>query len=84
MFLGLNSFTTMSLPGLLSPPKCYNCFRVDISLGSRPLMPHYLGELMAFQGQTNILSDPPLHVGHGDADYFVIVCRFGVDVVSLR
>ena len=34
-----------SLPGLLSPPKCYNCF----TLGSRPLMPHYLGELMAFQ-----------------------------------
>ena len=33
----------------------------------------------------NILSDPPLHVGHGDADYYVIVCRFGVDdVVSLR
>ena len=29
-------------------------------------------------------SYPPLHVGHGDADYFVIVCRFGVDVVSLR
>jgi hypothetical protein len=27
-------------------------------------------------------SYPPLHVGHGDADYFVIVCRFGVDVVS--
>ena len=38
-----------SLPGLLSPPKCYNCFGVDTSLGSRPLMPHYLGELMAFQ-----------------------------------
>jgi hypothetical protein len=28
-------------------------------------------------------SYPPLHVGHGDADYFVIVCRFGVDMVSL-
>ncbi len=28
-------------------------------------------------------SYPPLHVGHGDADYFVIVCQFGVDVVSL-
>ena len=29
-------------------------------------------------------SYPPLHVGHGDAEYFVIVCRVGVDVVSLR
>jgi hypothetical protein len=28
-------------------------------------------------------SYPPLHVGHGDADYFFIVCRFGVDVVTL-
>ncbi len=23
-------------------------------------------------------------MGHGDAEYFVIVCRFGVDVVSLK
>ena len=39
-----------SLPGLLSQPKCYKYFtRVDISLGSHPLIPHYLGELMAFQ-----------------------------------
>ena len=45
-------------------------------------MPHYLGELMA--GQTNILSDPPLHVGHGNAAYYVIVRHFRVDMVSLR
>ncbi len=34
-------------------------------------------------GQTNILSDPPLHVGHGDADYYVIGCCFRGDMVSL-
>jgi hypothetical protein len=40
------------------------------------------------QGSTeawHILSDPPLHVGHGDADYYVIGCCFSfrVDMVSL-
>ena len=32
----------------------------------------------------NIPSDPPLRVGHSDADYYVIVCCFRVDMVSLR
>ncbi len=28
-------------------------------------------------GQTNILSDPPFHVDHGDAIYLCIGCRLG-------
>jgi hypothetical protein len=39
----------MSLAGLLSPPKCNNFFELIHLSESRPLIPHYLSELMAFQ-----------------------------------
>ncbi len=50
-----------SLAGLLSPPKCNNFLRVDtVPLSeSRPLIPHYLGELMAFQVKWTF--NPTLH-----------------------
>ena len=67
-----------SLPGLLSPPKCYNCFGVDTSLWSRPLMPPHSWWVDGISGQTNILSDPPLRVGHGrrGEPWYSCVCRY--------
>ncbi len=40
-------------------------------------------QVSGIAGQTNTLSNPPLHVDHGNADYYVIVCCFRVDMVSL-
>ena len=45
-YVVVGDYCMYGLPGLLSPLKCYNFFGVDYL--SR-VMPHYLGELMAFQ-----------------------------------
>ncbi len=48
-----------SLAGLLSPPKCNNFFGLIHLSESCPLIPHYLGELMAFQVKQTV--HPTLH-----------------------
>ncbi len=48
-----------SLAGLLSPPKCNIFFELIHLSESRPLIPHYLGELMAFQVKQTFY--PTLH-----------------------
>ncbi len=48
-----------SLVGLLSLPKCNNFFELIPLSESLPLIPHYLGELMAFQVKQTFY--PTLH-----------------------
>ena len=79
-----NIMVGTSLDCLLGPPKCYNFFRVDTLSRVPPIDAPLSWWVDGIVGQTNILSDPPLHVGHGDADYYVIGCCFRVDMVSLR
>ncbi len=79
-FLG-SSIVQVCLLGL---PKCNNFFRVDTSFRDPPIDTPLSRWVNGISGQTNTLSDPPLHVGHGNADYYVIVCRFRVVVTSLR
>ncbi len=76
--------TSTSLPGLLSPPKCFNFFRVDNLFRVPPIDTPLSRWVDGISGQMNIPSDPPLCVGLGNADYYVIVCCFRVDMVSLR
>jgi hypothetical protein len=72
-----------SLAGLLSPPKCNNFFRVEPLSESRPLIPHYLGELMAFQvNEHSIRLSIPCGSRHCNLLWHWVTHR--VVVVSLR
>ncbi len=73
-----------SLVCLLGPLKCFNLLKVDTYFLGPSVDAPLSWRVSGIAGQMNTLSDPPLCVDHRNADYYVIVCRFRVDMVSLR
>jgi hypothetical protein len=58
-----------SLVSLLSPQKMNNIFKSEVSFVLPSLVAPLSWQDDGIEGQTNILSDPPFHVEHGDAIY---------------
>ena len=76
---------TGSLPSLpFGSAEILQFLRVETSLLAPPIDAPLSRWVNGISGQTNTPSDSPLHVGHSDADFYVIVCCSMVDVASLR
>jgi hypothetical protein len=73
-------FYGTSLFCLLGLLKSFNLLKVDTYFSGSSVDAPLSWQVSGIAGQTNTLSDPPLHVDHGDADYNVIVYRFRVDI----
>jgi hypothetical protein len=58
-----------SLVSLLSPQKINNIFKLEVSLVPLSLVAPLSWQVDGIVGQTNILSNPPFHVDHGNAIY---------------
>jgi hypothetical protein len=52
------------LVSLLSPHKINNIFKLEVSFDLPPLVAPLSWQVDGIVGQTNTLSDPPLHVDH--------------------
>ncbi len=66
-----------SLVSLLSSQKVTQYFKLEVSFVLPSLVAPLSLQDDGIKGQTNILSDPPFFVDHGDAIYQGIGCHLG-------
>jgi len=68
---------TWSFECLLSPTKCNNILEYETCFIDLPIETPLSQLVNGVAGQTDILSNSPLHVGHSNAIYYGIGCRVG-------
>ncbi len=66
-----------SLVSLLSAQKINNIFQLEVAFVLPSLVAPWSRQDDGIVGQTNIPSDPPFHVDHGNAIYLCIGCCLG-------